>query len=486
MTHRPLRPDPDPRAALDSRMIVRLVAALLVLLGVPLAGSVVRGDPPAPADADADAQPATRPEEDETMSEARRAEHLESFDVVWRTIRDQHYDPELRGVDWEAAREELRPKIEQAADDEEVRAILRDLVSRLDESHFAILDAEASEAIAPPEEDDDTSESAAEAGLGWIGLEARLFGDEVIVTRVDPGGPAAEAGIRPGWRLVSIAEREVADLVAAVRKAVPGTPTRLETAVPLAIRARLAGAVGKAVALELVDDAGTSHTLDVERTGRPGWIARIGELPPMPVAFETRVLDGGIRYITFDAFAEPVQVMPAFNAAMRDSMDAPGVVIDMRGNVGGLMGMLMGVGGWFVEEPTSFGTLTVQGTELRIVASPRARPYAGPVAVLVDAVTISAAEFLAGGMQATDRARVFGRRTAGLALPSQVMRLPNGDALQYVFGDYVSADGRRLERDGVAPDEVIDTPPSRDQRDPVLSAARAWIRAGNAAGRSGR
>src|SRR5262249_17237753 len=76
------------------------------------------------------------------------------------------------------------------------------------------------------------------------------------------------------------------------------------------------------------------------------------------------------------------------------------------------------------------------------------------------------------------RARVFGTRTAGAALPSHFIRLPNGDGLQYVIADYVSAGGRRLEGNGVQPDEVV--PPDRQSLlaggDPALDAAGRWIR----------
>ena len=58
-------------------------------------------------------------------------------------------------------------------------------------------------------------------------------------------------------------------------------------------------------------------------------------------------------------------------------------------------------------------------------------------------ITAARDEFLAGGLQDLKRARVFGRPTPGAALPSRILRLPNGDRLQYVIADYVSASGKR-------------------------------------------
>jgi carboxyl-terminal processing protease len=80
-------------------------------------------------------------------------------------------------------------------------------------------------------------------------------------------------------------------------------------------------------------------------------------------------------------------------------------------------------------------------------------------------------------MQSVGRARVFGQQTMGQALPALFDRLPNGDVLIHAYGDFVTADGTRLEGRGVIPDEVV--PLQRadllDGRDRTLEAALAWI-----------
>ena len=46
------------------------------------------------------------------LSASRRADHLAAFDQIWTTVRDRHWDPTLHGVDWDAAKRELRPRVE--------------------------------------------------------------------------------------------------------------------------------------------------------------------------------------------------------------------------------------------------------------------------------------------------------------------------------------------------------------------------------------
>jgi carboxyl-terminal processing protease len=174
-----------------------------------------------------------------------------------------------------------------------------------------------------------------------------------------------------------------------------------------------------------------------------------------------------------------------FQKAIDDLRAADGIVIDLRGNPGGLAFMLTGISGHFLGERIPLGVMKTRDSELRFVANPRVvnasgervPHYAGPVAILVDGLSGSASECFTGGMQSIKRARVFGETTMGQALPALFDRLPNGDVLIHAYGDFVTADGTRLEGRGVLPDEMV--PLRRGDllagRDRALEAALAWI-----------
>jgi len=174
-----------------------------------------------------------------------------------------------------------------------------------------------------------------------------------------------------------------------------------------------------------------------------------------------------------------------FQQAMDQFRGADGIVIDLRGNPGGLAAMLMGISGQFVTERKTLGVMKMRDTELKFAANPRilsatgerVQPYAGPLAILVDAMSGSASECFTGGMQSIARARVFGQVSMGQALPALFDRLPNGDVLIHAYGDFVTATGTRLEGRGVIPDEIV--PLRREDlltgKDRTLEAALAWI-----------
>jgi carboxyl-terminal processing protease len=203
------------------------------------------------------------------------------------------------------------------------------------------------------------------------------------------------------------------------------------------------------------------------------------------VESERRQIPGGLSagVIRFNVWMTAVD--REFDKAMGTLRDADGIIIDLRGNPGGLAAMLMGISGHFVNERKILGTMKTRESELRFVANPRlvnaagerVTPYAGPVAIIVDSMSGSASECFTGGMQGVKRARVFGQTSMGQALPALFNKLPNGDILIHAYGDFVAADGTRLEGRGVVPDET--TPLTREAlgsgQDPAMDAALAWV-----------
>ena len=209
-----------------------------------------------------------------------------------------------------------------------------------------------------------------------------------------------------------------------------------------------------------------------------GKIIRFANLPELRLHFEAKKLPSGIGYIRFNEFLDPVSIMPKVETAVRDFAKSPGVIIDLRGNPGGIGIMAMGIAGFFIaEEGKQLGMMTMRDATLKFVVFPRPETYDGPLAVLVDGGSASTAEIFAQGMQDLGRARIFGSLTAGAALPSDIVRLPNGDRFQYAQASYTSVKGRVLEGNGVVPDEDVrgTADASAAGRDLVIEAAETWI-----------
>src|SRR5580704_13035822 len=67
--------------------------------------------------------------------------NLDTFEKVWTTIRDKHWEKNPGGLDWQAIHEEFRPRVEKAANIDELRGVLKEMLGRLHQTHFGILPA---------------------------------------------------------------------------------------------------------------------------------------------------------------------------------------------------------------------------------------------------------------------------------------------------------------------------------------------------------
>lgn len=447
------------------RPLPRLAKALFLAAAVaPVGGCASPGPGPGIAP-----EPAT-------VSEA---EALEVFDFAWTRIHETYYDTTFRGLDWEGVRDELRPVAGASSSADGLRAVLLDMLSRLGDSHFGVIPAEHADALNPEEVVGGAGEP------GTVGLELRVVGDRILVSRVGPSGSGQRAGVRPGWGVESI-DGVPAHQLLAVLDDIPEARRLAEARVAWGAESRLAGRVGDTTVAEFRDGGGALHPLALVSEPMPGVPVRFGNLPTMFSLLEAEEVPAGrgcAAVIRFNVWMTPI--LPELEAAFLAMRHCQGFVLDLRGNPGGVAGMAMGVSGYFMTEQRPLGIMTTRQGVLRLVSMPRRvtadaqpmEPFTGPLAIIVDGQSMSTSEIFAAGLQALGRARVFGEPSGGQALPALMQRLPNQDVLMYAFADFVDPQGIRIEGRGVIPDVTV--PLSRDDlltgRDAALEAALEWI-----------
>jgi carboxyl-terminal processing protease len=405
---------------------------------------------------------------------------LLTFDSVWSRIAHTHYDTAFAGVDWHGVRHELRPLAAEAGSLDALRRVITAMLDRLGESHYALIPAEAADALG--------SDAAAGRHLpGDAGLAVRLVDGELLVWRVAADGAAARAGVRTGWTVLAIDGRPLAPRLDRLA-ALPAADRRTAlTRLLFQVNAELEGDVGASRQLELRDEAGAPVVRMLTLEPGPGEMVGLGNLPPMRAALEHEAVttaDGCIGVIRMNVWMVPL--MPAFDRAIDALRGCAGMVIDLRGNPGGVAGMVMGTAGHFLSDTLPLGFMRTRSLELRFKANPRrvgpsgsaVEPFAGPLAVLVDEMSASTSEFFAAGLQGVGRARVFGSPSAGQALPALLVRLPTDDVLMHAIADFTGPGGIRIEGRGVLPDVPVNANRHDLLRgiDAPFDAALHWIR----------
>ena len=267
-----------------------------------------------------------------------------------------------------------------------------------------------------------------------VGLSVRRDGDGwVEVHRVQSGSPAEKAGIRPGDRLTSI----------------DGTKLGLRpiTEVVSLLRGDEDGANA---------EPGSVVVLGLER-GRKSMDVTLRRALLAVEAVSVHRLGSGVPLIRIDTFVRGVgdQVRKALDRSVDErTAKSPGLVLDLRGNSGGLVSAATEVASAFLDGGL-VATYDVDGEQRALFAEPGGDTTT-PLVVLVDGGTMSAAELLAGALQDRGRAVVVGSRTFGKGSVQEPSTLSDGSVVERTVGEYSTPSGRSVDGSGVQPDLEVD------------------------------
>lgn len=347
-------------------------------------------------------------------------------------IEARYLYPDFGGLDWPRERRRVTERALAAPSDAAFYTELKQLVARLGDDH--------SEFLTPTEA---RLEDAGGAGYVGIGMTVGERAGARRVVALTPGGPADKAGVRRGDELLAVNGEACP----------PDGATR--------------GEVGSVVSLTVRSPSGAVRTLSARREA-------VGA-PARPSA--TRLADApSVALLTLPSFTGSAAdaVRSELEALLAEG--APrGLIVDVRGNGGGLAPIVRGVLGHFVTGPVARRRgRTGEEAVITAIESPlRARLANVKVAVLTDEGSSSAAELFAGALQERGRAVVVGSRSAANTEGVSSADLPDGSRLWLADTDVFLLNGRRLGDGGVTPNvpeaanwALIGTP-----RDPVVRRA---------------
>ncbi len=362
-----------------------------------------------------------------TAEQAAHAEHnLRLFDSVWSTVDRKYYDPGFHGVDWRATAVTYGPRAVAAPDEAALYGAINEMLELLGDNH--------TRAFTAAETKDYNAQAREMTGFRLLRVDGRW-----VVFEVLPGSPAEAAGVRPGWIVLARDGKALGERIQ----------------LPL-----LRG--GEVVRWEFLD--GHDQPVALALTARRVSVARR----------EARMLPGGLVYLRFDEF--DWATMRWFSRQLKQHRDAPGVVVDLRQNAGGvLLALDFTIGEFFERGFVYAGSIDRSGHHRNLQAlTLGSAHYRGRLAVLADHLSASAAEIFAATMQEQHRGIVVGHKTAGDVLSARLRGLADGGMLEYSDRDLRTARGRRLEGNGVTPD--VEAPKAslgdlRAGRDPGLDAA---------------
>jgi carboxyl-terminal processing protease len=395
------------------------------------------------------------------------SEYSATFDATWRTVLDKHYDPTLACLDWPKIREIYGARVSKAKDAEEAYGHINAMLSTLGQSHLR--------AVAPGRS---RKAGNLDRGPAVVPVGVRIVDGRAVVTRDALDG--VSSGLQPGSVLVEVDAVGVQEEVDR-ELAAEGREVEKRLMAARAVMGMLHCPEGGHKSVTVLDPGQNDERVERSITCvMPAATESLGNLRNVAVRTDARMIEGtAIGYLAFNVWMVPL-MSGKIRPALRQLEDAGmrGLILDLRGNPGGVGAMSIPMARELVAEEIDLGRMQMREMTQEYKVEPNPEAFTGPVVLLIDEGTASTSEIFAIGMRDAGRVSIVGASTsAGMALPSLMEQLPDGGRLQYVVGEYRSPKGTVAEGEGVTPDVLVKE--TREDfaagKDPVLDAGVARL-----------
>jgi len=401
---------------------------------------------------------------------------LDTFNFVWQTIKSNYFDQTFSGLDWDKLKKEFEPRVMKTASDGQLHDILQEMINRLDRSHFAVIPPEVYQAIerakaeakakdekqTPASENENSEEEIIKEDLisedysarFGVGIDLRLIDNRFVITRIEKNSAAETAGLKTGYAIDKVNDVSLAELLKQIENYYANIRNVKRHLSAQIIDSMLNGEKDSFVILTVSGETEPPKEIKVQREKLKGETISLGKnYPEQFLRFETASLNAEVGFVKFNLFALPV--VEKFCSALTQLKDKKAIIIDLRGNGGGILGSLVGLGGMLTEKSIDLGTSIYKIGSENMVALSKVKNYKGRLVFLVDKQTVSAAEIFSAALQENNRALIVGEKTAGEALPSVSVELPTGAVLLYPIANFKTRNGNFLEGKGVEPNYIV-------------------------------
>jgi C-terminal processing protease CtpA/Prc len=385
-----------------------------------------------------------------SISKTDRERALGILDNVMKGIQENYYDPNLKGLDWNAVHAQAKEKIEESNSLNAALAQVAAAVSTLNDSHTRFV---------PPYKPFKLD----------FGLDYQTIWSRVFITRVRPGSDAAAKNIRPGAEILSMdgvkpTRQNLYDIAYLIYRLDPREELNLELLYPSGEKQTVT------VKAKIIQ-----HSAMSARFGGGQWndMRREGDNWRHRMRIQV-VKTGDVCIVKFPIFFHDFDDL---HEMQKKILPCTTAIIDLRGNPGGAVDTLkLFVGMFFDDDVKIFDEVTRKKTNSTVAKSEHHNNYSGKVIVLVDSGSASAAELFARVIQLEKRGTIIGDMSSGYVMEDTWFPFFSSGidyGADITIANAVMVDGKSLEHHGVKPDDIQFPQPTdiESGRDPVLAHA---------------
>ena len=356
----------------------------------------------------------------------------ELFLDSWQIIKTNYYKNNLNKQNWSRWKKRYTNQIKT---EEDAYVAINSMLASLDDSYSKFMSKEEFMA----------QNSAINSKLYGIGINIASIAGKIYIVNVLEEAPAYIAGIRAG------------DIILKVN----GEDVNGQTIYHVAQLIR--GEVNQNLELELL-------------RGREKFVKVVKREEIKIKTIDAKKLTEDIGYIRVSSFIG-VDTPKEFIIALNRMKDSKGLILDLRGNSGGLFQNAIMISNLFMKKGVIVNVIARQGKKNVYAAQDGGCIYDNPVVVLIDGNSASASEILSSALRDNSRAVLVGTKTYGKGLVQKIFSLPNQSGMNLTIARYLTPKGVDINKKGIEPDFTVNFSHSDfiNNVDPQLIYAQRYL-----------
>ena len=333
------------------------------------------------------------------------------FDNTWKLIRDNYYDAELNNQSWSRWKEHYHGKIKN---DDDAKVAIDTMLASLKDPYSRYMNKQ---------EYCDQNNSISSKITG-IGVNISSISGKIHIINVMEGTPAQFANLLPDDIIIAIDGKEVNGLtLSEVASLVKGPENSFVNITVLRNKDKLTKRVmRKEIKIKTV---------------------------------KSSIVDKNIGYIQITSFIGST-TPNEFMEALEKTKDAKGLILDLRGNTGGLLPNAVFIANLFIPEGNIVSIVGRNGYKYNINAQDTELVINKPTVVLVDGGSASASEILSGALKDYNKAKLLGTKTYGKGMVQKIIPMPNETGLNLTVAKYLTPKGVDINKKGITPDIKVE------------------------------
>lgn len=344
------------------------------------------------------------------------------FDKSWSTIRAEYYDPNFNHQKWVRWKNHYQGKIKT---EEDAKVAIETMLASLDDPYSRFL----------TKQEFSEQNTSISSKISGIGVNIVNDAGKIRIISVIEETPAQFADLKPDDVILAIDNKKVSGLsLAEVSNLVKG-PTN------------------------------TFVSLDILRNNE--------KLNKKVIRKEIKIktvksnLDKEIGYIQISSFISN-STPNEFLEALENTHESKGLIIDLRGNTGGLLTNAVFIANLFIDKGKLVSIVGRNGYKYDIMAQDTNFQVEKPIILLVNGSSASASEILSGAMKDYHKAKIIGTKTYGKGMVQKIIPMPNETGLNLTIAKYLTPKGKDINKKGISPDlEVHFTKENIEQKQDI-------------------